>query len=578
MLVMHRHRTFLCSITAAGALLSSVLLCERSQAAEWKQAAVASVHPLATAAGVKALEQGGNAVDAAIATALTLGVVDGHNSGLGGGCFILIRAADGSVTAIDARETAPALASRDMYLKPGTAEPREVDAAASKTGPLAVATPGALAGYALALERFGKLKLADIALPAAALAEEGFALDAVYARKLAATKEQLALFPATKALFFKDDGSMLKEGDILKQPDLAATLRAIAAGGNRAFYEGDFANRVGEWMAANGGVLRKGDLCAYTPKLREPLRTTYRGHEILGFPPPSSGGVHVAQILNVLESFDLPALPAADRVHTTAEAMKAAFADRAYWLGDPDFVPVPKGLLDKEYAKTLASRILPGGPAVAVPGHGTPPRADTDVFGDLLKHTTHLSTADAEGNWVALTQTVNTTFGSKVIVPGTGVILNNEMDDFAAAPGAPNAFKLVGSDANAVAPRKRPLSSMSPTIVVKDGRPFLSVGAAGGPTIISQTLQNLVNVLDLKLSLQNAIAAPRIHHQWSPDELRMEPAFGPEILEAMKQRGHTVKEAGSVGIGVSQGVRWDEGKSEFEPVHDPRVPGAVGGR
>lgn len=575
---MHRHRTFSLLLTAAGALLSSVFLCERSPAAEWKQAAVASVHPLATAAGIKALEQGGNAVDAAIATAITLGVVDGHNSGLGGGCFILIRAADGTVAAIDARETAPALASRDMYLKPGTAEPREVNAEASKTGALAVATPGALAGYALALERFGKLKLADVALPAAKLAEDGFALDAVYARKLASTKEQLALFPATKALFFKEDGGVLKEGDILKQPDLATTLRAIANGGSRAFYEGKFADRVGEWMAANGGVLRKGDLCAYTPKLREPLRTTYRGQEIIGFPPPSSGGVHVAQILNTLEGFDLAALPPADRVHTTAEAMKAAFADRAYWLGDPDFVPVPTGLLDKEYAKTLASRIQPSGSAVTVPGHGTPPRADTDVFGDLLKHTTHLSTADAEGNWVALTQTVNTTFGSKVIVPGTGVILNNEMDDFAAAPGAPNAFKLVGSDANAVAPRKRPLSSMSPTIVVKDGKPFLSVGAAGGPTIISQTLQNLVNVLDLKMSLQQAIAAPRIHHQWSPDELRMEPAFGPEILEAMKQRGHTVKEAGKVGIGVSQGVRWDEGKGVFEPVHDPRVPGAVGGR
>lgn len=234
---MQRHRPFLCSITAAGALLSSVFLCERSPAAEWKQAAVASVHPLATAAGIKALEQGGNAVDAAIATAITLGVVDGHNSGLGGGCFILIRAADGSVTAIDARETAPALASRDMYLRPGTAEPREVDGEASKTGPLAVATPGALAGYALALERFGKLKLADIALPAAKLAEGGFALDAVYARKLAATRNQLALFPATKALFFKDDGSVLKEGDVLKQPDLATTLRAIANGGSRAFYE-----------------------------------------------------------------------------------------------------------------------------------------------------------------------------------------------------------------------------------------------------------------------------------------------------------------------------------------------------
>jgi gamma-glutamyltranspeptidase/glutathione hydrolase len=434
-----------------------------------------------------------------------------------------------------------------------------------------VATPGALAGYALALERFGKLKLAEVALPAAKLAEEGFPLDAVYARKLAATREELTLFPATKALFFKEDGSLLKEGEVLKQPDLAATLRAIASGGAQAFYEGDFASRVGEWMAAHGGVLRKGDLAAYAPRLREPLRTMYRGHEIIGFPPPSSGGVHVAQILNLLETFDVPAFSPVDRLHVTAEAMKAAFADRAHWLGDPDFVPVPRGLLDKEYARMLAARISPSGPAVPVPGFGTPPRADTDVFGDLIKHTTHLSTADAEGNWVALTQTVNTAFGSKVMVPGTGVILNNEMDDFAAAPNVPNAFKLVGSDANAVAPRKRPLSSMSPTLVLKDGKPFLSVGAAGGPTIISQTLQNLVNVLDLKMTLQDALAAPRLHHQWSPDELRMERAYGPEVLEAMKQRGHPVKEAGSLGIGASQGVRWDESKGEFEAVREPKL-------
>lgn len=542
-----------------------------SQAPSWQKGAVASVHPLATDAGIAALKRGGNAVDAAIATAITLGVVDGHNSGLGGGCFILIRAADGSVTAIDARETAPALATRDMYVKDG-----KVDDAASKTGSLAPATPGALAGYALALQKHGKLKLADVLLPAAEIAENGFPIDEVYARKLEATKADLAKFDGPRSIFLKADGSPLKKGDLLKQPDLARTLRNIAEHGPNAFYRGEFAKLVDDWMRANGGVLRAADFAAYAPKLREPLRTTYRGHNIIGFPPPSSGGVHVAQILNMLEGHDLAAMPGADRTHVIAEAMKLAFADRAHWLGDPDFAKVPRGLIDAGYAKSLAAKIDLSRSSV-VPTHGVPPAADTDIFGDTLKHTTHLSTADTEGNWVALTQTINTAFGSKVIVPGTGVLLNNEMDDFAVAPGVPNAFKLIGAEANAIAPGKRPLSSMSPTIVLKDGRPILSVGAAGGPTIISQTLQNVVNILDLKMSIADATAAPRVHHQWSPDELKIETSIGEGILTAMKQRGHVVREVSRVGIGVSQGVMWDDAAKCFRAAADPRAGGKADG-
>lgn len=542
-----------------------------AQVPSWSKGAVASVHPVATEAGVQALKRGGNAVDAAIATAIMLGVVDGHNSGLGGGCFILIRAADASVTAIDARETAPALATRDMYLKEG-----KVDDEASKTGALAPATPGALAGYALALQKHGRLKLADVVLSAAEVAEKGFALDAVYERKLEAEREDLAKFEATKAVLFKPDGTLPKKGEVLKQPDLARTLRMIAEHGADWFYKGEYAEKVDGWMRANSGVLRKEDFAAYTPKLREPLRTSYRGHEVIGFPPPSSGGVHVAQILGMLEGHDLAAMSPADRAHVLTEAMKLAFADRAHWLGDPDFAKVPRGLMDREYLAGLAAKIHLE-KATPVPSHGEPPRADTDIFGDTLKHTTHLSTADAEGNWVALTQTVNTAFGSKVIVPGTGVILNNEMDDFAVAPGVPNAFKLVGAEANAIVPGKRPLSSMSPTIVLKDGKPFLSLGAAGGPTIISQTLQNLVNVLDLKMGIVDAIAAPRLHHQWSPDDLRIEPAVGAEVMEALRQRGHTLRESGAVGIGVSQGVMWDESTKSFRGAHDPRAYGKADG-
>lgn len=532
---------------------------------------MASVHPLATAAGLNAMKKGGNAVDAAVATAITLGVVDGHNSGLGGGCFILVRAADGSVTAIDARETAPALATRDMYVKNGV-----VDEEASKTGALAVATPGALAGYYQVLKLHGKLTLAELLLPAADLAEEGFAMDEVHARRLESVKEKLALFPAPKALYFKPDGTLLKKGDVLKQPDLARTLRAIAEHGIDWFYKGQFADDVDAWMQANGGVLRKSDLASYQVKLREPLRSSYRGHEIIGFPPVSSGGVHVAQILNILEHFDLVAKPPAEREHVLVEAMKLAFADRAHWLGDPAFTRVPRGLVDAEYGEQLAEKIDPD-KATPVPQHGEPPRAAEDAFGDTLKHTTHLSTADAEGNWVALTQTVNTAFGSKVIVPGTGVVLNNEMDDFSAAPGVANAFKLLGSDANAVAPGKRPLSSMSPTLVMKEGRPVLSLGAAGGPTIISQTLHNLVYVIDMKLGIREAIAAPRLHHQWNPDVVSIEPAFGADLLKDLESRGHQLKVQGNVGIGVSQAVMWDETTQSFQAASDPRVPGLADG-
>lgn len=532
---------------------------------EWRHGAVASVHPLATAAGLDAMKKGGNAVDAAIATAITLGVVDGHNSGLGGGCFILIRGADGAVTAIDGREKAPALAARDMFVKGGT-----VDDEASKTGALASGVPGALAAYDLALKKHGKLRLADLLLPAAEIAETGFAIDEVYARKLAGVATKLKRFEGSVGLF-KADGSPLKQGDVLRQPDLARSLRAIAAQGTRWFYHGDYADAVDAWMQAHGGVMRKSDLADYAPALREPLRTMYRGHELLGFPPPSSGGVHVAQILNMLEGSDVSSLKLADRTHLMAEAMKLAFADRAYWLGDPDFAPVPRGLIDKAYAKQLAARIDPK-KTTLVPQHGEPERAHDDLFG---KHTTHLSTADAEGNFVAMTQTINTAFGSKVVIPGTGIVLNDEMDDFAVAPGVPNAFKLVGAEANAVAPGKRPLSSMSPTIVLKDGRPLMTVGAAGGPTIITQTLQALVNVIDLKMGVTAALAAPRIHHQWSPDELKIEKGFGDGIMDDLRQRGHKLD--AQAKFGACQAVLFDVATGRFTAAHDPRVPGRADG-
>lgn len=530
---------------------------------------VATVNPLATDAGVAALERGGNAIDAAIAAGLTLGVVDSHNSGLGGGCFILIRRADGKFFAIDGREAAPLRATRDMYIREG--KPQSV---LSQTGPLAAATPGALAAYALALREHGKLKLADLVTPAADLAEKGFAVDRSSASALSRMAKTLLAVNDGSVSLLKPDGQPYAPGEILQQPDLAKTLRGVAEQGTDYFYRGPLATAVGHWMAEHGGLLSAHDFANYQPVIREPLVTTYRGRTIVGFPPPSSGGLHVAEILNILENFDVAAIHRRDPgeyQHLLAEAMKLAFADRAYWLGDPDFARVPRGLADKSYAKTRAAKIDLA-KATNVPAHGTPADADESVF---LKHTTHVAAADAEGNWVAMTQTVNTSYGCKVIVPGTGVVLNNQMDDFAIAPGTPNSFGLVGAEANAVAAGKRPLSSMSPTIVLENDKPILTVGAAGGPTIITQVLQALVRRLDLNLPLDQALAQPRIHQQWSPDSVRIESKLAGELQKALTSRGHKLTPVGSMG--VSQAIEWNAARGVFIGVHDPRVPGKAAG-
>lgn len=526
--------------------------------------AVASVHPLATRAGIDVLKSGGNAIDAAVAVGVTLGVVDSHNSGLGGGCFMLIRRANGECIAIDGREMAPAAAERDMFVRNGLA-----DTDLSQTGALASGIPGSVAAYAYALEKFGRKKFADVLLPAAQIAENGFPIDRPYASKIKSTADELQRFDAPKALLFHADRTPFQEGEILRQPDLAASYRALAAQGPDWFYRGEYAAKVADWMRVHGGVITAEDFADYHLVIREPVRGTYRGAEIVSFPPPSSGGVHVLEILNILESFDLPKLSESTRVHTVAEAMKLAFADRAFWLGDPDFAAVPRGLMRKDYARDLAARIKPDA-VLKVESHGEPPDSLTDIF--QMKHTTHFSVADAEGNWVACTATVNTAFGSKVIVPGTGIFLNNQMDDFSVQPGVPNAFGLVGADANAISPGKRPLSSMSPTIVLRDGKPLLSIGAAGGPTIISQTVLAIIGVLDLGLSLDAALAQPRFHHQWLPDEVRLESRAPDGILDALTKLGHTVKE--SSGIGASNGVAWSDGT--FTAASEPRVPSEAG--
>lgn len=520
--------------------------------------AVASVNPNATNIAMDVVAKGGNAVDAAVAVAFALGVVDAHNSGIGGGSFILVRLADGRVLAIDGREMAPAAAHRDMFVQNGKANPE-----LSRTGALAIGIPGSVMALHKLQQEGGKLKFADVLLPSAKLAETGFSVSIQSAERINATTKNLQKFPPAAAIYLDKSGQAHKAGSIIKNPDLARTYRKLAQLGPDYFYKGDFAKRTAEWMKNNDGLVTREDFASYHIKLREPIVSSYKNYTLYGFPPPSSGGIHVTQILNILENFDLHKATTSERYHLVAEAMKFAFADRAYWLGDSDFVKVPLKLTDKTYAKHIAQKIRLDKVAPGIV-HGDP---EVDIPHLMNKHTTHIAAADTDGNWVAITTTVNTSFGSKVVIPGTGVVMNNQMDDFSAQVGAANAFGLVGSDANAVAAKKRPLSSMSPTIVFKDNQPVMTLGAAGGPTIISQVVQNLLYTLEFNMIAEDAIKQPRIHEQWNPDLLFVEAAMPDMVRKALEQKGHDVKVWPSMG--ASQIIQLRDGK--LIPVAEPRV-------
>ena len=504
---------------------------------------VASSQAEATRAGVSILKAGGNAVDAAVATAFALGVVQPYSTGIGGGGFLLIRLASGEVVAIDARETAPAAADRDMYVRPGVPEK------ASLQGPLAVATPGMVAGLALALERYGTKPLFEVMVPAIRLAAEGFAIGPVHARVLERMRQygMQDRFPETGRIQFPPAGTPAEPGWRLVQMDLARTLRLIARRGPDGFYRGRTADAIAAAIRKDGGLVTRDDLAAYRPVLREPVRGTYRGTEVWSFPPPSSGGAILIEMLNVLEGFDLAARGAGSSasLHAIAEAMKLAFADRAAWFGDPDFVEVPVARLTaKPYAADLRARINPAWwrrapwtwtrreTAIRVRGSGLP----LDDSG-----TAHLSVTDAAGNAVAMTGTINTPFGSGVTVPGTGIVLNNQMDDFSSAPNTPNAFGLVGQRANEIQPGKRPLSSMTPTIVLDGGEPWMVIGSPGGPRIITTVLLTILNVIDYGMDVQEAVSAPRFHHQWVPDLLFVERAIPEDVVRGLRRRGHAVE-------------------------------------
>ncbi len=534
----------------------------------------ATVHPIASQAARTIYQNGGNAVDAAIAAALCLGVVDGHNSGIGGGCLMLIRTQGGALHAIDGRETAPAAASATMFVRKDKAV-----AELSQTGPLACAVPSQIAALKLAHDKLGSLKWETLFEPAIEAAQAGYAIGSATHNAISSERDNLAKFEASRAVLLKPDGSVPKVGEILRQPDLAQTLRQIAKNGPAWFYTGDFAKIAAGYLKKQDGILTLADFANYRVIERTSIKTNYRNYQIIGFPTPSSGGIHIAQVLNMLGKFDVAKIYAKSKgefFHLLAECMKRAFADRAHWLGDGDFVDVPKFLVDPAYADSLASQIhLDRASSSIVHGNAT---AD-----DSKKHTTHLATADASGNWVALTSTVNTTWGCKVMIPGTGVMLNNQMDDFSISPGVPNAFGLVGSEANAIAPNKRPLSSMSPTIVLeKDGTPFLTCGAAGGPKIINATLQNIVRCIDLNETIDQAIASARIHQQWRPDIVYHEPNLGglrlaltdgrdssSDASKHLEKLGHPLKVSSSLAI--AQGIqKTDRG---LLAATDPRIDG-----
>jgi gamma-glutamyltranspeptidase/glutathione hydrolase len=496
----------------------------------------ASDEPQATRIGVEILRRGGNAVDAAVAMGFALAVTLPEAGNLGGGGFMLVHLAKQKRTiAIDYREAAPAAATAEMFLDRGEPDPQK-----SRFGGLAVGVPGTVAGLALAHAKYGsgKFTLSRLIAPATRLARDGIEVDEELAESLQRLQARLARWPSAARIFLKPGGAPLGSGDRLVQRDLASTLEEIARGGPRAFYEGPIADKIAASVRAAGGNMTREDLASYQVKERTPVRGRYRGYEILSMPPPSSGGVSLIEILNIIEGYDLRAQgsgPAA--LHLMIEAMKYAYADRSEFLGDPDFVKLPvKGLMAKTYAASLRAKI---DPERARPSSEIKP-GDPAAFEH--DHTTHYSVADRDGNAVANTYTLNFSFGLGMVAEGSGILLNNELDDFAAKAGAVNAFGLVGGARNLPGPGRRPVSSMTPVLVLREGKVFLVTGAAGGGRIISVVLQVIVNVVDFGMSFADAVAAPRVHHQWLPDEVGVERGLAAETAQGLAARGHKLAE------------------------------------
>ncbi|OUL37006.1 gamma-glutamyltransferase [Nostoc sp. T09] len=548
-----------------------------------KKGMVVSAHPLASEAGISMLRKGGNAVDAAVATTFAISVVEPFSAGIGGGGFLLMHSEKtGEMKALDFRERAPLNATKNMYLDAqGKVRPN-----ASVNGYLAVATPGTVAGMYEVHRRYGKLPWREVVQPAIALAQDGFTLSRLVTfRSLPAYEDRKQVIlsnPAAREIFTRN-GEYYQPGEKLVQRDLAKTLKSIAQN-PQSFYTGNIAQAIAADMAKNGGLITLADLKAYKPIWRTPICSNFHQAKVCSMPPPSSGGVHLLQILNIIGDSDLKSWGwhHPDALHLMAEAMKIAYADRSQYLGDPDFVKVPvQPLISTVYAKKRRQQI---NMKVAQPSTEVKPGLETiqqskcsfTLLSACSKYesseTSHLTVVDAQHNAVSLTFTINLGFGAGVVTPGTGIMLNNEMDDFAVAPGVPNYFGLVGSEANAIAPRKTPLSSMTPTIVTENGHLRMAVGAPGGSTIITQVLQVILNVLEYGMDAGAAVSASRIHHQWLPDELRVEPwGLDAVTLQNLRDRGHNIKEATPWGNANAIVVTAD---NTLEGAADPRGEGS----
>jgi gamma-glutamyltranspeptidase/glutathione hydrolase len=557
-----------------------------SQAVRASHGMVATDEELGSEAGVETLKRGGNAVDAAVAVAFALAVVEPAAGNIGGGGFMLIRLTNGKTTFLDYREVAPGKATRDMYIgKDG-----KLDEEGSVIGYRSIAVPGTVAGLALALKSYGSMKLADVMAPAIRLAENGFPVSKRLAHEFEAERLALQRFALSRRIFL-NDGKMFHPGDTLRQPELAATLKRIARNGAAEFYTGETARAIVDDMSRLGGLIALDDLAKYQPKIRDVLRAKYdsSGHawEVLTSPPPSSGGVAIIEALNMLQTVPLKGWDDVESVHMVAEVMRRVFADRAAYLADPDYSSVPvAGLTDPCYAKEVFTTVDPqhassskvikaGNPhtcGVAASNSSSP---ETLVSLGEGPHTTHFSIVDAAGNAVASTYTLNDSYGSHV-TSSAGFLLNDEMDDFTTQPGVPNAlFGLVQSEANAIAPGHRPLSSMTPTILLRDGKLSFITGSPGGPGIISATLLSILNWMRLGMEPQAAINAPRFHHQWVPDRISMEPAIPDSMERALNTRGHATRRVGH--IGVVNAIAIDPATGDRLGAADPRHDGAAVG-
>ena len=516
---------------------------------------VVSSHKLASEAGIRILQDGGNAVDAAIATGLALAVVHPAAGNIGGGGFMIVHTKDGKVTAFDFREKAPLAAHERIYVDSAGNYIEDI----SHEGYLAIGVPGTIAGFDLAFKRFGTMTWDDLVEPAVDLADDGFALSWSMAEDFKYLKEDFMKYPSSAKVFFKEDTMSYEPGDIWEQPDLYRTLRRIQKYGRDGFYKGETARLIAADMKKNGGLITEADLAAYEPKERAPIHGNYRGYDVYSMSPPSSGGTALVEMLNILEGFDLASYGhnSAMYLHLLSESMRRAFADRARYLGDPDFnpgIPIEK-LTSKEYAAMLRQSI----------NLEKKSASDPVSFNDAYEstETTHYSVVDAEGNAVVVTYTLEYGYGSRIVAEGLGFLYNNEMGDFNAEPGRTDTTGSIGTQPNLVAPGKRMLSSMTPTIVARDGKPFFLVGSPGGKTIINTVLQCILNVIDFKMNVSGAVTASRLHHQWLPDVMRIE-KYGTtldsqRILEAM---GHRVRMGGQQGsamgiiINPETGVRY----------------------